>query len=529
VTWSRGLAFALAFALVLLPNGTRDARSQGSGSGSGSAPVPDEPEPTDDDEAGAAGGSALVAPKEADKRPAWLRDKLAEAISTRPALATASIGFVVHDIKTNAEIAARDGDKGKNLASNVKVLTSIAALAGLGGGFRWRTAVYTDVDPDETGTIAGDLYVRGRGDPTLTVSALEQLAHDVAARGIRNVEGKLVLDTSYFDDQVEPPHFEEQPKERAAFRAPVASFGVNRSSITVTIVANPDGTASVTYEPKVDYISITKAEVTSVMTGRTRLRFEQKPKRDKLELELGGQIRYGEGSWDLRRRVDDPARFAGEIFRKALARQGVKIRKPKLGNATVPLTAKLVAHHDSPPLLDVVRAMNKHSDNYVAESIVKTLGAELKGTPGPATWRDGLAQLRAQLAKLGLPDTTYRVGNGSGLYAASEVSPKQLVTLLAAAHADFRIGPDLLASLPVGGYDGTLSRRWHGKPARGRVRAKTGTLDKVITLAGYVAVEPGHVLAFAILANDVPPKERRTTRAMMDEMVDAMAAYLGAQ
>ena len=527
MTWPRGLAFALAFALVVLPNGP-PARSQGSGAEVGSAAPAEDPE-REDEEASEGSGSALVAPKDKGDRPAWLRDKLAQAISSRPGLAAASIGYVVHDLKTNVEIASRDGEKAKNLASNVKIMTGAAALAGLGGGFRWRTAVYTEVEADETGTIAGDLYVRGRGDPTLTIAALEQLAHDVAARGIRNIEGKLVLDTSYFDGNVEPPHFEEQPKERAAFRAPVASFGVNRGAITVTVVANPDGTATVSYEPKVEYIKIAKAEVTSVTTGRTRLKFEQKPKRDTVELEITGQIRYGEGSWDLRRRVDDPARFAGEIFRKALARQGVKIRKPKLATGTVPLTARIVAHHDSPPLLEVVRAMNKYSDNYVAESILKTLGAELKATPGPATWTDGLAQMRAQLAKLGLPEASYRVGNGSGLYAASEVTPKQLVTLLAAAHADYRIGLDLAGSLAAGGYDGTLSRRWYGKPARGRVRAKTGTLDKVITLAGYVAVEPGHVVAFAILANELPTKERRNTKAMMDEMVDAIAAYLGAQ
>jgi D-alanyl-D-alanine carboxypeptidase/D-alanyl-D-alanine-endopeptidase (penicillin-binding protein 4) len=137
--------------------------------------------------------------------------------------------------------------------------------------------------------------------------------------------------------------------------------------------------------------------------------------------------------------------------------------------------------------------------------------------------------MRTQLEKLGLAPGTYRASNGSGLYAASEVSPKQLVTLLANAHEDYRVGPDLLGSLPVGGYDGTLARRWHGKPARGRVRAKTGTLDKVITLAGYIAVEPSRSLAFAILVNDVPPKDRKVARAAMDEIVEVLAAYLGAQ
>jgi D-alanyl-D-alanine carboxypeptidase/D-alanyl-D-alanine-endopeptidase (penicillin-binding protein 4) len=132
------------------------------------------------------------------------------------------------------------------------------------------------------------------------------------------------------------------------------------------------------------------------------------------------------------------------------------------------------------------------------------------------------------MSKIGLPAGSYKQENGSGLYGASEVSAKQLVTLLRAAHEDYRIGPDLVASLPVGGTDGTLARRWHGRDAAGRVRAKTGTLEKVTTLAGYVAVDGDHQLAFAILVNDIPKGERNTSRAMADEMVDAMIAYLEA-
>jgi serine-type D-Ala-D-Ala carboxypeptidase/endopeptidase (penicillin-binding protein 4) len=103
-----------------------------------------------------------------------------------------------------------------------------------------------------------------------------------------------------------------------------------------------------------------------------------------------------------------------------------------------------------------------------------------------------------------------------------------MATLLAAAHADYRVGPDLLASLPIGGGDGTLARRFHGTPAKGRVRAKTGTLDKVITLAGYVAVDSKQPLAFAILLNDVPPGQRAIARAAIDDIVNILAAYLGA-
>jgi serine-type D-Ala-D-Ala carboxypeptidase/endopeptidase (penicillin-binding protein 4) len=518
---SRGV---LLIAVVsLLSMDSDPARSQGSGSGSD----------TDDDDAAANGaGSGLVAPKDPKARASWLRDRFAAAVAARPILAHAKIGFAAVDLTTGAELAARDGDKGMSLASNAKLLTSIAALGALGSGFRWRTAVFAAVPPDDTGTVAGDLYLRGRGDPTLSVAGMRQLALDVAAAGVRIVEGSLIVDGAYFDAAYEPPHFDEQPKERAGFRAPIASLAVNHSAVTVTVMAEPGGAARVLLDPETDYVRLGKVEVTSVTRGRTRLRVDLRPKpesrRDAVELDVTGQIRVGEGSWDLSRRIDDPSRFAAEVFRKLLAEQGIKLRDRTIGSGVVPPTAKLVAHHDSPTLADVLRPMNKHSDNNIAEHVLKTLGAELKGTPGPATWADAQTVLAAQLAKLGLVPGSYRSDNGSGLFSSSEVSPKQLVRLLVAAHKDYRVGPDLVASLPVGGLDGTLARRWQGRPALGRVRAKTGTLDRVSTLAGYIGVDTNHVVAFAIFVNDVPPGQRGMVRAMADDMVDALAAYLGA-
>jgi serine-type D-Ala-D-Ala carboxypeptidase/endopeptidase (penicillin-binding protein 4) len=516
----------IAVATAAVAGPSIPARSQRTGSGS-EAPSPADPD-GDDGGGSGSGSAALVAPPDPAARTAWLRDRLTGAITSRPGLEKVKLAFAVRDLSSGQDLAALEPDRGMTLASNAKLLTSVAALLGLGGGFRWRTAVF-GARPDEQGTVEGDLYLRGRGDPTLSAEALDQLAADVAALGVRAVEGRLVVDTSYFDDAVEPPHFDEQPKERAAFRAPVASLGVNRSAIEVRVTQEPGGGARVTLDPPSDYVKLAKSEVTSIDRGRTRMRVEQRSKGGVLELDVLGQLRAGEGAWGLRRRVDDPARHAAEVFRRALADHGVTFRSRSLGSGTVPLTMKLLAHHDSATLADVLRLVNKHSDNYVAESVLKTLGAETKGAPGPATWADGVAAMQAQLARIGLAAGSYRSGNGSGLFGSSEVSAKQLLVLLAAAHRDYRIGPDLVASLPVGGLDGTLARRWVDRPAMGRVRAKTGTLEKVSTLAGYVGVDGGHLLAFAILANDIPAAQRPAVRAMADEMVEALAAYLGAR
>ncbi|MBA3540601.1 MAG: D-alanyl-D-alanine carboxypeptidase/D-alanyl-D-alanine-endopeptidase [Deltaproteobacteria bacterium] len=486
---------------------------------------------SDDEEASGAGSaSVLVAPKDARAREKWVAERMTAAIAARPKLAKVKLAVAVTDLTTGKPVWAREGDAGMNLASNAKLLTTIAALGTLGSGFRWRTAVYATEFDETTGIVKGDLHVRGRGDPTLGVTDLRTLATDLAARGVRVIEGKLVIDGSYFDAVVEPPHFDEQKLERSGFRAPVASFGVARSAVTIVVTADVGGTgANIRIEPDAgDYVKITKREVVTITEGRSRVRIDSKPKPSGVEIEISGQIRASEGSWEQRRRIDDPARFAAEVFRRALAERGVKLKKGALGSGAVPPTAKLLAAHDSAPLGQVLRDMNKYSDNYIAESVLKTLGAETRASPGPATWADGTAAVKTYLAAVGLPAGSYRSDNGSGLFGASQASANQFVKLLAAAHHDYRIGPDLLASLPIGGVDGTLARRWHGRPAQGRVRAKTGTLDKVTTLAGYIGVDSGHPLAFAMFANEIPPGQRPAVRELVDELVDILAAYLGA-
>ncbi|MBX3161446.1 MAG: D-alanyl-D-alanine carboxypeptidase/D-alanyl-D-alanine-endopeptidase [Deltaproteobacteria bacterium] len=480
------------------------------------------PEDDDDDE-GTGSASGLVAPADPAKRSTWLTEKLAAAINPR---LRARLSYVVVDLTTGQELATRDADKGMNIASNAKLLTSVAALRTLGAGFRWRTSVHATGKIDKDGTVAGDLYLRGRGDPMLTVQQLQHLAEEVAAAGIHAVDGRLVIDASYFDDKYEPPHFSEQPWEQAGFRAPVAALSVARGAVTVTVVAEAAGKARVTVSPECDYVKIVKDQVTSSREGASRLRIEAKTVRDRFEIEATGVIRDGRGSWDLRKRVDDPARLAGEVFRKALAEHGIRIKRG-VASGTVPTGAKPIAAHDSQTLADVLRFMNKASDNTVAETVLKTIGAEAKKGAAPATWADGVAALVAELGKVGV--SGFRSDNGSGLFASSEVSARQLVKLLGVAHKDFRIGPDLMASLPVGGVDGTLARRWKGRPAYGRVRAKTGTLEKVSSLSGYVAVEAARPIAFAIIANDVAPGQMPLVKAAADDMVDALVAYLSAR
>lgn len=528
-------AVALALASIDAPR----ARSQGAtpldAATPAISPISDDDEEGDDVATGPA-AAALPDPADPDARDAWLDDRLTAILGGFPQLGAARVGVSVVDLTTGQALFGSRADLGLNLASNTKVLTSAAALARLGPDFRWRTALYADKWNPETAEIEGDLYIRGRGDPTLKSSELRTLIHDLHMAGVRTIRGGIVFDGSYFDGVTEPPYFDDQPKERAGFRAPYGAFNLDQNAVVVVIEPDPAGVdfARVWLEPDVaPYVVLKYDEVMTVPTGRTRLHVETTIKKDKdktVELEVTGQIRPESPEW-IRRRIDDPVKFTGEILQRALAAEGIKLGKKKLGKDTVPPRARELAVHDSAPLGEIVRQMNKISNNFYAEALLKTLGAEAiagVGAPRPATWADGVAEVARYLTEVvGLDPGSFRAGNGSGLFGASQVSAAQLTKVLDAAWRDFRVGPDLAASLAIMGVDGTVRSRLRATPVRGRARVKTGTLASVSSLAGYVAVDSRRVLAFAVIVNDIPDASRGWARALQNQIVEACVGYLG--
>lgn len=545
-----GLATALSIEL-------RPAKSQASGSanaapaaaepgqpgaappsGSAAAEPPVEPAAENDDGDGDGSGRPVSAmPVDPAERARWLTRELDAAVAGRAGLAGAKLGAIAVDLATGATLWQHQADVPLSLASTTKLFTGAAALHALGPGYLWRTAFYGEEAPGASAAELRDdtidvLYLRGRGDPTLDLSNLRALATDLADRGIRRIRKEIVLDTTFFDDALEPPHFDEQPKERAAFRAPVSALSLARNSVVVIATADADGASPprVRLEPPVDELfRVVADELVTTPDGKTRVRIDVVPKpgkNAKLELRLSGQLAAGGPPFYRRIRIDDPVAFVGAALRQALDERGIRAPS-RVTLGAVPNKAKLLVAYDGPPLAEVVRRMNKTSDNFLAEVVFKTLGAATRAAAGPATWADGAAAVQRYVGGLGLAGSV-RLDNGSGLFDASAASPAQLAHLLAAAARDFRVAPDFIASLPVGGVDGTLQGRFEGRPAAGLVRAKTGTLAQVSALAGYVGVESQRLVAFAVLVNGLAPQQRREARALQEDLIDVLALYLGA-
>jgi D-alanyl-D-alanine carboxypeptidase/D-alanyl-D-alanine-endopeptidase (penicillin-binding protein 4) len=225
-----------------------------------------------------------------------------------------------------------------------------------------------------------------------------------------------------------------------------------------------------------------------------------------------------------RRKIDEPALYLGHTLRRLLELRGVSFRG-RVRTGEVAEGARLVHVEESDSLAEIVRGLNKTSNNFVAEQLLKTLGAEAKGAPG--TWAKGVAAVEDFLAEVGLERGAYLMKNGSGLNDTNRFSARQLVAVLRAMWARFPLQPEFIASLPVAGRDGTIRWRMEGTEAQGRLRAKTGTLENVTSLSGYVQTAGKRTLAFSVLVNDFPGRASGAVRSV-DAMGSALAASGGA-
>lgn len=454
-----------------------------------------------------------------------LQEALAKVLEDIPqGVENAKIAVSVMDGLTGEPIFERNAEERLSAASNIKLITAAAALDALGPAYHFRTEVLAEKVEDSR--VRGDLILRGRGNPSFGLEEMNALVAELVAKGIRQVDGGVTVDNSFFDEENLPPHYDEQPEENASFRSPISAtaFNFNSWSITIRPALGQTGPARVEVSPACDYLRV-ESTVSTVGRGRTRLRLETKAETDHLLIKLSGQLRNDVDSRRFRQRIPDPVPFVASAFRKSLADAGIVLRKSKAATGRASAQATVLAVHESPPLAVTIRGMGKYSNNFVAEMIFKTLGAERFASGAPATWEHAQRAVAEFLTeRVGLPPGSFRVANGSGLFSSSEISARQLVEVLELAHREFRWGPDFLASLSISGADGTLVRRMSEGEARMRVRAKTGTLAAVSSLAGVAAADGRHPLLFAILVNGFAETKVGQVRDLQDQIAETLVA-----
>jgi D-alanyl-D-alanine carboxypeptidase/D-alanyl-D-alanine-endopeptidase (penicillin-binding protein 4) len=455
-----------------------------------------------------------TAPREVDdpheQRVAKLRERLLELLHDKP-LARTRVGVEVMQASDGDILFAHNAEHSFNPASNTKMLTTAAAISYLGGDYRYHTALYGPA-PDGEGVVHGDVILRGSGDPSLTVSDLAEIAHDLAQRGVTRIEGDLWADS----------RFHNEPDAAGVGDGAII---LNRNTYAVRVRPGDVGHAAlVDVQPHIDYFAVENS-ATTVKGKRSRLKIDAYRKGDKLVVTVKGRIAENRGEYVDARRLPDASVLAGWTLKSAMGDFGVEMTGTvKIGSDTKS-GITVLGDHKSPPLSDVCKISNKPSNNFVAEAIYRTLGGELYGLPGNLA--KGTRAVIDFLSAEGVKPGAYKIVNGSGLTHENRITPSDLAMLLRKLYYDIAVAPDFLSSLAIAGIDGTIRNRFMGTEAVGLVRAKTGTLSGVSALSGYVG-DKDDVLVFTIFVEGFRHRNVNQVRHAQVQMVEAMLRFLRA-
>lgn len=436
-------------------------------------------------------------------------------------LSQSRTGILVYDLEAGRPVFEHNADELLNPASNMKILTAVAALSLLGPEHRFATEILVDEEP-VGGVLKGNLYLRGKGDPSLDTERLFRLVRELRFLGLREIQGAIVVDDTWFDDQYDGPGWEQDDSDRPYMAgAGAVSLNFNAVGIHVHPGDKPGGKGRVALDPPSDYLILEDFTETAPRTGRQRIDVKSQALGAKQKISVSARLPVGRRGGVVYRRISNPPMYAGETLKAMLVEQGVAVKgRVRQGAAPARLRPWHVSH--SEPLAVLVHKLNKWSQNHMSEMLLKTLGAQAYGAPG--TWAKGSAAVEDFLAKkVGIPRGSLVIRNGSGLNDTNRISARQLVKVLTWAREQLLVAPELLTSLPVAGIDGTTRNRMGGTPAAGRVRAKTGTLQNVTALSGYATSVGGKAYAFAVVVNDYPGRLSRVIPGV-DAIGTAMAS-----
>ncbi len=407
-------------------------------------------------------------------------------------------------------------------ASNMKMVTSVAALKKVGPGYRFHTRVHTD------GRIAnrvlkGNLYLQGLGDPSLVTEHMWILVNEIKNLPLTRVEGDIIADSSFFEDQGRLKTWSRYDGPEA-YLAPLGALSFNFNTVTVHIepgqrVGDPP---LVIVDPEIDFIRINNTAVTTKKRKRRgRLIVNRRAHENYNEVTVSGNLPIHMARKKYYLNITDPERYTAQAFKKFLQQAGVEVTG-SIRRGRVPESATLRVDHESPPLGEILRGLNKFSNNFVAEQILRTLGAKFFGRPG--TTPNGVRVLEEYMDTLGYSADQYTIVDGSGLSRQNRLSPDQIVRMLEDARNDLGIFPEFVSALGVMGLDGSVEDRMNGNKNAQRIRVKTGTLDQVSALSGYFQSQDGEWFAFSILLNDLKCSNGKAM-ALQDKIMEVALQF----
>jgi|SRR5579859_4133374 len=419
-----------------------------------------------------------------------------------------SVAAWVQEVGVAQPRLAWRADAPMNPASAMKLVTTYAALELLGPAFRWKTEVYLDGE---------NLVLRGTGDPKLNYESFWMLLRNLRGRGLRELRGDVVLDRSYFAPM---PH---DPFDNDTFRpynvTPDALL-VNFKSLRFTFIPDGDKAVRVFAEPSLPGMELVNQlrpgagecpDGTRAFREQIQASFESRPPR----ASFVGVYPLSCGERELNVALHDPQDYIAAMIRQLWSEMG-GTWSGGVREGSVSPAARLIYVHESEPLAELVRDINKFSNNVMARQLFLTLGAERSGPP--ARPEESARVIRDWLAakKIAAPELVLE--NGSGLSRVERISARHLATLLQAAWRS-PVMPELVSSLPIVATDGTMKKRLRAEPVAGSAHIKTGLLSDARTIAGYVLDRQGRRQVVVMMVNH--PRAPQADAAM-DALIEAV-------
>jgi D-alanyl-D-alanine carboxypeptidase/D-alanyl-D-alanine-endopeptidase (penicillin-binding protein 4) len=465
----------------------------------------------------------VVAGEAAAKEPsAAAVKKAAESALDRPAFDSAYWAVEVRSLQSGKLLYERNAKKNMTPASTMKLVTTAAALDAFGPAARFGTTLESAGRLDASGRILGDVFLVGRGDPLLARrgpdgrSGLDALADALRDAGVKRVEGRLVGHEGLFRDRRGDDW--EWSDLVWCYGAEVSALSWNDNCAVLTVSAGERVGDAVVLDraPESRYYSVASTATTSPAGTESALRLERDLGTNAIR--VSGTHPLGGAAEALEVALENPALYTATVFAEALESRGIRVTGGAAATSdALPAGTRVLASHDSPPLSEILKEVNKPSQNLYTEMLLRQLGARVKGEGSASAGGDAVTDF---LKRLGLGEQGARP-DGSGLSRTDMVAPHDLVGLLVAMdkHASAAVFRD---SLPIAGVDGTLEKRMRGTAAEGRVFAKTGTLRQTNALAGYVITKSGSRLVFSIVVNHHTARGREATEAI-DRFVSALA------
>jgi D-alanyl-D-alanine carboxypeptidase/D-alanyl-D-alanine-endopeptidase (penicillin-binding protein 4) len=446
----------------------------------------------------------------------------------------ARVGIKIVSLSSGKVVFENDAEKYFMPASNMKNFTVAAALEKLGPDFKFITSVYAPAVPDGSGTVKGDLRILDRGDVSYSTlfdngdyyKGLDDLANKITAAGVKRVEGAIVADESYFRGNAIPISWEWDDLQWDD-GAEVSAFPINNNAVDLNVRGGSSGQPCTVSLLPLNTLYQVINTCTTTATG-TKRSLTVKKSLERNSVVISGTLPAGD-TFTGYLSVSHPAELFVTLLKERLERKGVVItggaRVLPPGAASA-MTSLEIAKRESPPFSRVAALTMKPSQNMFTEVILWTMGEELGRKSGGSgdSAALGIGIVKGFLNNAGIPADSVVQHDGSGLSRHNLVSPSAVVQLYGYM-AKSRYSQAWRDSLTIGGVDGTLRNRFKGTAAAGNIRGKTGTLDQVSALSGYVTTAAGEQLIVSIIVNGMPEPPKRV--ALIDDIIVRLANFTG--